>query len=318
MNYIVNYSGGFSSWQAAERVAAKYGTSRLTLLFCDTLMEDEDLYRFLIESAAHVYGIPVESVSDLAAQALAVTPIETNDLPKRKRELAALRQETVDRIRGLVWLVDGRTPWELCHQQRFIANSRVDFCSHVLKREISKRWYKKNCRPESSIRVYGFNHEEDDRAKNLAEAISPWTAAFPLMEKPYIFQGDYEGVCQAAGVPLPRLYRMGFWHNNCGGFCFKAGQKAIQVLLKEMPDRYAYHEGKEEGVRQYLGKNVSVLQDRKGGKPKTLTLAQFRTRGEGQRDNDDWGSCSCFYNPEEMKKSARRLQEVIGIAGDFS
>jgi 3'-phosphoadenosine 5'-phosphosulfate sulfotransferase (PAPS reductase)/FAD synthetase len=50
------FSGGVGSWAAAKRVAETHGTSDLTLLFTDTRMEDEDLYRFIDQAAANVGG----------------------------------------------------------------------------------------------------------------------------------------------------------------------------------------------------------------------------------------------------------------------
>jgi len=40
------FSGGITSWAAAKRVAAEHGADNTLLLFTDTKMEDEDLYRF--------------------------------------------------------------------------------------------------------------------------------------------------------------------------------------------------------------------------------------------------------------------------------
>jgi len=34
------------------------------------------------------------------------------------------------------------------------------------------------------------------------------------------------------GIALPRLYGLGFSHNNCGGFCIKAGQANFKLLLE--------------------------------------------------------------------------------------
>ncbi len=54
--HIVMFSGGVGSWAAAKLVAQKHGTENLILLFADTLIEDEDNYRFLIEAAENVGG----------------------------------------------------------------------------------------------------------------------------------------------------------------------------------------------------------------------------------------------------------------------
>ena len=47
MNHLVMFSGGAGSWAAAKRVAERHGTENLYLIFADTLIEDEDLYRFI-------------------------------------------------------------------------------------------------------------------------------------------------------------------------------------------------------------------------------------------------------------------------------
>ena len=61
--HVVMYSGGVGSWCAAKRVAAEHGVDGMTLLFADTLVEDDDLHRFLDESAANV-GAPLVRVQD--------------------------------------------------------------------------------------------------------------------------------------------------------------------------------------------------------------------------------------------------------------
>ena len=58
MRRIVMFSGGVASWAAARRVADRYGTQDMTLLFTDTKAEDPDLYRFLKEASANV-GAPL-------------------------------------------------------------------------------------------------------------------------------------------------------------------------------------------------------------------------------------------------------------------
>ena len=49
MKHIVSISGGSASAVAADRVIERYGSDSTILWFADTLYEDEDLYRFLID-----------------------------------------------------------------------------------------------------------------------------------------------------------------------------------------------------------------------------------------------------------------------------
>jgi len=63
MKHVVQYSGGVGSWAAAKRVAERYGTADLILLFADVKDEHPDLYRFLDESAANI-GVQVTRISE--------------------------------------------------------------------------------------------------------------------------------------------------------------------------------------------------------------------------------------------------------------
>ena len=51
---LVFFSGGIGSWAAAKRVAMRPDVKHITLLFADTLIEDEDLYRFLDDATANI------------------------------------------------------------------------------------------------------------------------------------------------------------------------------------------------------------------------------------------------------------------------
>ncbi|MEV4472878.1 hypothetical protein [Nonomuraea sp. NPDC049504] len=61
--HVIQMSGGIGSFWAAKRVADQHGTADLVLLFADTLVEDEDLYRFLGDAAAHL-GVELVTVRD--------------------------------------------------------------------------------------------------------------------------------------------------------------------------------------------------------------------------------------------------------------
>ena len=89
---------------------------------------------------------------------------------------------------------------------------------------------------------------------------------------------------------------MGFPHNNCDGVCVKAGQAHFAHLLKMLPEEFAYHEAEEQALIARIGKDFSVLNDRRGdGKKKTLTLESLREGIEAGEsfDRNDWGGCGC-------------------------
>lgn len=63
MKHIVSFSGGVGSYCAARRVIAEHGKDDTVLVFCDTLIEDEDLYRF-IDDAVAVLGCEYIRLAD--------------------------------------------------------------------------------------------------------------------------------------------------------------------------------------------------------------------------------------------------------------
>ena len=47
-------------------------------------------------------------------------------------------------------------------------------------------------------------------------------------------------------------------------------------------------------IKKHIGKDVSILKDRRGGTTKPMTLAEFEKRIEtGDYDQHEWGGCGC-------------------------
>jgi hypothetical protein len=233
----------------------------LVLLFTDTMIEDEDLYRFLGAASSDVDG-----------------------------RLEILR--------------DGRTPWELFNDEKFIGNTRVDICSRVLKRDLARKWVHTHCDPDTSRLYMGIDWSEAHRHERAAPRWLPYIMIAPLIDPPLLSKDEMIAAAKARDIEPPRLYKMGFPHNNCGGFCVKQGQAAFLHLLKTMPDRFDYHEQQETAFRERTGKDVAILRDRRGGTTKPLTLKQLRVVHETvdpeeeakQLDLFDWGGCGCMVD----------------------
>lgn len=60
----------------------------------------------------------------------------------------------------VVYLCDGRTPWRVYRERRFIGNSKVDPCSKELKRELMDEWRDANCDPADTIIYTGVDWTE--------------------------------------------------------------------------------------------------------------------------------------------------------------
>lgn len=196
----------------------------------------------------------------------------------------------------LVKLADGRTPWEVFKDKRFLGNTRIDPCSRILKRELIRGYLDKKFRPSWTVIYLGIDWTEDHRFKRAKGYWAPWEIDAPMCRRPLMTKPQMLREMETQGIKAPVLYDLGFPHNNCGGFCVKAGQAHFAHLLRTMPERFGYHEAQEEALRCHLGKDVAILRDRRGGETKPLTLRTLRARIEGEEQYDlfEWGGCGCF------------------------
>lgn len=262
MDYIVMFSGGLTSFEAARRAIEKHGHDRVRLWFAETSMEDEDLYRF-------------------------------------SRDVERLLEHEIEVLDN-----DGMTPWDMFYKHRFLGNTRIDPCSKFLKRVPLKRKLQAEYPdPTTATVILGMDGVEDcKRTERAAEGQKPYATWFPLLDEPIVTKTEIGRWLKEHGVERPRLYDEGFIHNNCGGFCVKAGAGQFAHLLKTHPERFADHERREQEFRDWIGKDVSILRDQRGGKVKPMTLLDLRRRIE---DGETWAyeqgwSCLCFVDSEEV------------------
>lgn len=195
----------------------------------------------------------------------------------------------------LIWITEGRNPWEVFRDERFLGNSRFDPCSKILKRLPAQRWVKKNYPDPESCRLYlGLNHDEEHRLTRSKRYWLPYQVESPLMEPPFLGKDDMISQLRELGILVPELYEVGFPHNNCGGFCIKAGQAHFRNLLRVFPEKYKECEEKEQEMRDLLGRDVTILREQVKGEKRTLTLKVLRERELKDCDLFDWGGCGCF------------------------
>ena len=258
MKHIIQFSGGICSFFAAKRVVEKYRKENVILLFCDTLIEDEDLYRF-IEDTKKYLGCE------------------------------------------FVRVCDGRTPFEVYKDVKFLGNSRVAHCTKLLKTRQAKMWLKEHYKEDECMLYVGIDWTEIHRCEAIKKNWDPYTVEFPMCDKPYLTKIDMQKELEKIGRKVPRLYKMGFSHNNCGGFCCKAGQGHWANVLETMPEKFKEYEEKEQEIIKYIGKDVSMMKKIKNGKAETYTLKQLREdyeKDKSQIDLFDVCGCGCFSEEE--------------------
>lgn len=229
------------------------------LIFADTLIEDEDLYRF------------------------------NADIAK------ACQKE-------IITLTDGRTPWDVFIDKRWIGNTRTAHCSTELKTKPVRAWLDDNSAPDDPL-VLGMDWSELDR---IERAQKNWTPrpVVSLLNDFKVSREQFDGILARHGIKKPRLYSMGYEHNNCGGFCCKAGLKQFERLLLTNPERYAYHEAEMNRALAAIGPTARpFLRQVTDSVTDYLTLTEFRERMENdnmQIPLFDLTGCGCFTDEGQV------------------
>jgi hypothetical protein len=257
MKHIVFFSGGIGSFFTAKRVIDRHGADNTILLFTDTLIEDEDLYRFMDE-ASSFFSVPITKIAD------------------------------------------GRTPWEVFKDVRWLGNSRLAQCSHILKQKTARKWLHANFKPDECVLYLGIDWTEEHRTVAPRKNWAPYEVQFPMCEEPLIDKADMMNYLTEIGIEIPKLYKLGFSHNNCSGMCVRGGQGHFINLLKTMPERYAEVEKVEKEMQEYLQADVTILKRTRNKVKENLSLEQLRLEYEADKteqiDLFDIGGCGCFVD----------------------
>lgn len=255
MTYQISFSGGLGSGISA--LLAFENNLDFNLIFADTLIEDEDLYRFNAD-IARVVGKEIATVTD------------------------------------------GRTPWDVYVDKKWIGNSRTAHCSTELKTKPVRAWLEANSKPTDPL-VLGMDWSEMDR---IERAIKNWSPrpVVSLLNHFKVSRHEYDSILKKYGIEKPRLYKLGYEHNNCGGFCCKAGMKQFERLYRTMPERYAWHEEQMIIATDKIGKTAKpFLRKQVAGETEYLSLTDFRIWIDSKTpelDMFDAGGCGCFTDDD--------------------
>lgn len=204
--YIVFFSGGMGSWAA---------------LMCT------------VEQAR-----PVDTIIALFTdtKALGDTHPHRGEDPDTYRFMKEVQAKLSDRVKFLD-IADGRDIWQVFTDVRYMGNTRRDPCSAKLKRELAHAIVER-FDPNTTILVIGIDWQELQRIPDNVEAWKPYIVRFPMCEKPLMTKKQIIEWCRTWGVEPPQLYEFGFDHNNCGGFCVKAGLGQFYKLWLRLYERY--------------------------------------------------------------------------------
>ena len=202
----------------------------------------------------------------------------------------------------IVRFTDGRNPLQVAEDEKLIPNSLIAPCSHILKQVPFKKFLNTHEKP---LTVHlGLDWSEEHRhakPKEIYEGIEGVSVDFPLMWEPLPYMG-YTKTIEKWGIKIPRLYKMGFPHNNCGGRCVRQGASEWIRLMKHFPERF--NQVKEwEKVNQTPGtprENRTILKQTQNGISEPISLAELEKKNETSQidmfvtKGDSYG-CFCEY-----------------------
>ena len=197
---------------------------------------------------------------------------------------------------GIEWvtLCDGRTIWQLFEDKKFHGNNRIAPCSKYLKQEIFRKYLKSHS-PEECIVYLGIGFEEMHRCDAITANSVPYVVIYPLIDWVKLMPKDK--LEYFPNITPPRLYAMGFPHNNCGGLCVKTGQAQMRLLHDKLPETYAAHEAEQERIMNNNHNLCPFIRVTRNKVTRRLSLKEFRIQyiePKTQIDENDWGGCGCF------------------------
>lgn len=203
----------------------------------------------------------------------------------------------------LVKVSDGRDIWQVFKDRKILGNSNIAPCSHLLKQKPSRQWMEENAK-DATV-VVGIDWTEEHRLVGARKGWAPWNVEAPLCEPPLRWKTELMSDLEQEGIELPRLYKEGFPHNNCGGGCVRAGKSHFRHLFRMRPETFAEWERNEQSVRDFLKKDVTILTKMTNREKKPITLRELREELEMQPSmfaDDEWGGCGCFLDEETQNE----------------
>lgn len=175
-------------------------------------------------------------------------------------------------------IADGRDVWQVFEDVRYIGNTRVDPCSKVLKRELIRTYLRDNFDPSNTYVWVGIDCTEEHRLGPIVARNVPFQYRSWLIENDIILDKKSKLAWFTDNkIAVPKLYQLGFAHNNCGGFCVKAGLGQFKLLYEQLPDTYLHHEERELAAMQRNPKLRPFLRKVEQGQQLYLTMREYRT-----------------------------------------
>lgn len=136
--------------------------------------------------------------------------------------------------------------WDVIERIRYVNGPSGAACTRKLKREVRTQYeYASEIAGDKVTgHFYGFDSGEAKRAKSFIER-NPGSY-FPLLRLG-ISKEECFSIITDAGIELPKMYQLGYGHNNCIG-CVKGGKGYWNKIRIDFPEAFEKMLGLEESI----------------------------------------------------------------------
>lgn len=202
------------------------------------------------------------------------------DVLSEDDDLYRFVDDCMERWQGSIYYyTHGKKPLDVAQDKQMIPCDLHCPCSYELKVKPFRSFIK--AMPSLPTVYIGLEAHE---TKRLASVRKSYKEAIPqaVVEYPLLWHEEPRPMLQVCsddlGIEPPRLYKLGFKHNNCGGACVRQGVKEWVRLGYHFPERFAQYEQWEQEQRAQGGPRAErsfCSVERKGHKV-PMPLSQIR------------------------------------------
>jgi hypothetical protein len=119
-------------------------------------------------------------------------------------------------------------------KERYINGVRGASCTKLLKKRVREQFQQ-----HGDVHVFGYTAEEADRIDRFVDGNNDLKTWFILQEAG-LMHADTMAMVERAGISLPRMYGLGYKHNNCKA-CNKAeGPGYWNKVRIDFPDEFRH------------------------------------------------------------------------------
>ena len=176
--------------------------------------------------------------------------------------------------------------WDAFYSSGRMGSSLADPCSRMLKRETMLAFMRDFYDNDNTTLHVGITADEIDRMLAIRKnwSRSGWNVEAPLTRYKNRDEANARSLELLGWTPF--VYSWGGAHNNCNGFCVKAGHAQMARLIHYDEPTFDYHAERELQFQKDFNTTATIMRDRRtvNGKvvSSSLRLVDFKARMKQQ------------------------------------